>query len=207
MRILVFGASGRAGKHVVKAALEKGHVVLAFTRNPVGFPLGHPKLEVARGDVLDYPAVLAAVRGAHGVICALGTAEVRGTAVLSRGTANIVRAMREHGLRRLVCLSCARPSGRGGVTAFKKVVGPRWPGPVLEDRRRQAGVLEASELDWVLVRAARFAEAPFSGRVEVTFKRPAGRGIALADLAEFLVSELESGAHFRLMPIVASPRG
>src|SRR5512136_2637875 len=107
MRILIFGASGRAGKHIVKAALEAGHVVLAFTRKPLGFPLGHPKLEVARGDVLDYPSVLAAVRGAHGVICAIGAADVEDTAVLSRGTANIVRAMRESGLRRLVCLASA----------------------------------------------------------------------------------------------------
>jgi len=206
MRILIFGASGRAGKHVVKEALERGHVVLAFTRNPIGFPLGHPKLEVARGDVLDYPAVLAAVRGAHGVICALGTADVKGTAVLSRGTANIVRAMNEQGLRRLVCLSSAGVFGRDAGTVFGRFMGGPILRHVLEDKRRQAGVLEASGLDWVLVRAARFQDNPASGRYEVTFKHPAGHGIALEDLAEFLVSELETGAHFRLMPIVSSPR-
>jgi len=206
MRILIFGASGRAGKHIVKASLERGHVVLAFTRNPVGFPLGHPKLEVARGDVLDYPAVLAAVRGAHGVICALGTANVKGTAVLSQGTANIIRAMNEQGLRRLVCLSSAGLFGRGGGAASGRVRGQLSPRHVLADMRRQAGVLEASGLDWVLVRAARFLDEPAAGSCEVTFKRPAGPGIALGDLAEFLVSELESGAHFRLMPIVSNPR-
>lgn len=206
MRILIFGASGRAGKHVVKAALERGHVVLAFTRNPVGFPLGHPKLEVARGDVLDYPAVLAAVRGAHGVICALGSANAKGTTVLSRGTANIVRAMNEQGLRRLVCLGSAGPSGWGGGAFFGRVAGPFFLRHMMEDRRGQAGVLEASGLDWILVRSARFLDQPATGRYAVTFKRPAGPGIALPDLAEFLVSELESGAHFRLMPIVSNPR-
>ena len=206
MRILIFGASGRAGKHIVKAALERGHVVLAFTRNPVGFPLGHPKLEVARGDVLDYPSVLAAVRGAHGVICALGTANVKGTTVLSRGTANIVRAMDEQGLRRLVCLSSAGLFGRDGGALLGRPVGPLRLRHVLADKRRQAGVLEASGLDWVLVRAARFQDKPATGCCQVTYGRPAGPGIALGDLAGFLVSELESGAHFRLMPIVSGPR-
>jgi uncharacterized protein YbjT (DUF2867 family) len=206
MRILIFGASGRAGKHVVMAALERGHVVLAFTRNPVGFPLGHPKLEVARGDVLDYPAVQAAVRGAHGVICALGTDNIKGTTVLSRGTANIVRAMNEQGLRRLVCLSSAGLFGRAGGALFGRVIGPSSQRHVLKDMRRQAGVLEASGLDWVLIRATRFLDAPASGRCVVAFERPAGPGIALGDLAGFLVSELENGAHFRLMPIVSGPR-
>jgi putative NADH-flavin reductase len=206
MRVLIFGASGRAGKYVVKEALERGHVVVAFTRNAAGFPLGHPKLDVVRGDVLDYPPVLAAMGGAHGVICALGAPNIKGATIISRGTANIVRAMREQGVRRLICLTSAGLFGQDDGFVLGRFIGRLFLGHVMEDKRRQAGILEASGLDWVLVRAVRFSEKPATGRYEITFRRPASRAVALADLAEFMLLELESGAHFRLMPIVSSPR-
>lgn len=206
MRILIFGASGRAGKFIVKEALERGHVVLAFTRNSEAFPLGHPKLEVARGDVLDYPAVRAAMRGAHGVICALGTPNVRGTTVLSRGTANILQAMKEQGVRRLVCLTSAGLFGSDGGFLFGRVTGPLLFKHVMRDKRRQAGILEASGLDWVLIRAVRFLDNPASGRYEISFDRPAGPRVNLGDLAEFMISELEREEYLRRLPIISSPR-
>jgi len=204
MRILVFGASGRAGKYLVKEALERGHVVVAFTRDASAYPLGHPKLQVVRGDILDFSSVLAAARGAHGVICALGAANLKGTTVLSRGTGDIIRAMKEQGVRRLVCLTCARFLKTDGPFLASRVIFPLALRHVREDRRRQAGLLEASGLDWALVRAVRFWDRPATGHYEVTFGRPAGRWIALGDLAEFMVTELETGGHFGRMPIISS---
>lgn len=34
MKIIVFGATGRVGQHVLKQALEKGYEVTAFVRTP-----------------------------------------------------------------------------------------------------------------------------------------------------------------------------
>jgi putative NADH-flavin reductase len=204
MRILIFGASGRAGKYLVKEALERGHVVVAFTRNAATFPLGHPKLQVARGDILDFDSVIAAVKGIHGVLSALGTKNIKRTTALSQGTANIIRAMNEQRIRRLVCLTCAGLFKNDGGFLSGRVIFPILLGHVMADKRRQAGLLEASGLDWALVRSARFSDGPATGRYEVTFGRPAGSRIALGDLAEFMVTELESGAYFGRMPIVSS---
>ncbi len=206
MRILIFGASGRAGKYIVKEALERGHVVLAFTRNSEAFPLGHPRLDVARGDALDYLSVRAAMRGAHGVVCALGTPNAPGTTVLSRGTANILQAMREQEVRRLVCLTSAGLFGGDGTLFFGRIVGPLFLRHVLQDKRRQAGILEASGLDWALVRAVQFLDNPGSGKYKITFNRPAGPRINLGDLAEFVISELEQGEYVRRLPIISNPR-
>ena len=53
MKIVVFGATGPTGRHVVERALELGHEVTAFVRNPSGLSLSHPALNVQQGDVLD----------------------------------------------------------------------------------------------------------------------------------------------------------
>ncbi len=57
MRILIFGASGRTGRPLVEQALERGHEVTAFVRDPVRLALEHGRLRVVSGDVTDAVAV------------------------------------------------------------------------------------------------------------------------------------------------------
>jgi len=68
MRVLVTGASGFVGSHLVPALVARGHDVVALTRDPTSYvaPAG---VEVVQGDVLDpelsLPAVDAAVYLVH----------------------------------------------------------------------------------------------------------------------------------------------
>lgn len=73
MRLLVFGASGGTGRQLVEQALEQGHTVTAFARNPSKIHQVHDNLRVAKGDILDASSVDAAVTGQDGVLSALGT--------------------------------------------------------------------------------------------------------------------------------------
>ena len=61
MRLLIFGASGQSGRELVRQALERGHAVTAFVRQPSGIPSAHPKLRVIQGDVGDPSAVHSAL--------------------------------------------------------------------------------------------------------------------------------------------------
>ena len=204
MRIVVFGASGRAGLYIVKEALEREHRVAAFTRRPEAFPLGHPKLDIIGGDVLDPAAVARAVRGAHGVICALGARRRRDTTVLSKGTENIIRGMEAAGCRRLVCLSSAGILSRGARLFFGRGISRIFERRASAVKKEQLGRLLASGLDWVLVGTPRFREGPGSGRAQVTCDGPAGRYVFLGDLAAFLVEELEKGRYLKKLPTISS---
>lgn len=73
MKLLVFGATGGTGRRLVQQALEQGHVVTAFARDPTKLRLAHDHLRVFRGDVLSKESVDAAVAGQDGVLSALGT--------------------------------------------------------------------------------------------------------------------------------------
>ena len=101
MRVLVFGATGSVGRHVVGQGLARGHDVTAFVRGPSGLVVAHERLTVFRGDVLDATSVERAVRGQEAVLCSIGAG--RKGRVRSEGTLNIVRAMEGAGVRRLVC--------------------------------------------------------------------------------------------------------
>ena len=53
MKLIVFGATGGTGQHLVKQALAQGHAVTAFVRNPAKFGVSHPNLRVVQGDAME----------------------------------------------------------------------------------------------------------------------------------------------------------
>lgn len=52
MKIIVFGATGTVGRHIVDRALLQGHEVTAFARKAAAVTLSHPRLSVIEGDVM-----------------------------------------------------------------------------------------------------------------------------------------------------------
>jgi putative NADH-flavin reductase len=72
MKVLVFGATGGTGRQLVRQALEQGHVVTAFARDPGKMHLVHDNLRVVRGDILEPASIETAVAGQDAVMSALG---------------------------------------------------------------------------------------------------------------------------------------
>ena len=64
--MLVYGATGKAGRLVLERALEQGWAVTAFVRNPSRLPEGlRARVSVAVGDLCDAASVSAAVRASR----------------------------------------------------------------------------------------------------------------------------------------------
>lgn len=61
LQILVYGATGKVGTHVVDEALQRGHVVTAVSRDPARIEKQHPNLTAARGDLLDTDSIASLV--------------------------------------------------------------------------------------------------------------------------------------------------
>ena len=50
MKVIIFGASGSIGRHVVRKALDQGHGVTAFARDPAKIGSEHDGLVRRAGD-------------------------------------------------------------------------------------------------------------------------------------------------------------
>ena len=72
MNLLILGATGGTGRALVEQALEQGHIVTAFARDPSKLRTTHPNLRTAKGDILNYHSVETALRGQDAVLSALG---------------------------------------------------------------------------------------------------------------------------------------
>lgn len=175
MSVLIVGASGGTGRLLVGQALDAGHEVTALVRDPARLPLQHARLRVMQADVMR-PETLV-VGGHDAVLCALGTMPEsradrpriqRGVPVCSEGTRNLVSAMREAGVSRLVVESSvsvgeSRHESRWGAAWLIR----RILADVMEDKERQESSVRASGLDWTIVRPAKLRDGPISGRVRV----------------------------------------
>ena len=66
--IVIYGATGEVGSHIVREALERGHRVTAVSRNPARVEMQHSNLSVVKGDLLDKASVAGTVTGKDVVI-------------------------------------------------------------------------------------------------------------------------------------------
>src|SRR5438045_421422 len=105
MNILVLGATGPLGRHIVERALSAGHHVTALVRSP-GRLTPHEHLREAVGDVLDADTVAAAVPGHDAVISALGHSRPsQHGRDLHPAVPHLLDAMRAAGVSRLIWVS------------------------------------------------------------------------------------------------------
>jgi dihydroflavonol-4-reductase len=109
---LVTGATGLVGHSIVKELLARKRRVRVLVRSPERASRTIPDgCEIAKGDVTDPDAVLAAARGCEVVYHAAGLPEqwLRDPrafdAVNVGGTRNVIAAVRAHGVRRLMYTS------------------------------------------------------------------------------------------------------
>lgn len=208
-KIALFGGSGQTGQEFLAQALEAGHPVKALARTPAKISQQSPLLEVIPGDVLQYKDVERTVAGAEVVVSLFGHVKGSPEWLQTNGTRHIVQAMQAHGLSRIISLS-------GGGLPFPEKDQPKFPDKmirfimkvavpkVLNDAIAHAQVLEESGLDWVIVRGPRLTNDPEKGSYRVGWVGVnASTKIARADLADFLLKQVEETQFVHQMPFVS----
>src|SRR3954468_23007993 len=122
MNVTVFGATGGVGREVVSRALDAGHHVTAYLRNPAKLAVTHPNLKEITGELTDRDAVHRAAHGADAIISALGPSlDRKATGMpLIEGTRTIVDAMRAEDVERYSGI--ATPSPRDTRSRLGRIV-------------------------------------------------------------------------------------
>jgi putative NADH-flavin reductase len=207
MKIMILGATGSIGRHLVPQALALGHEVTVLVRDPSKLEARHERLRIVTGDALDPAAVDTAVRGQEGVIFSLGRSNHRApTAMFSDATRILIHAMETQGVRRLVCITgigAGDSRGHGGFL-YDKIIFPWFTKETYADKDRQEALIRESSLDWIIVRPASFNNGPQPGnlRAVTDLKNITIRSISRADAAGFVLEQLSSDRYLRKSPVV-----
>jgi putative NADH-flavin reductase len=173
VKVLIIGATGKIGRLTVSESLGLGHHVTAFGRavdriKPVA------QLTVFRGDVLNADDVNRSVPGHDVVILTFGAIPnvktlLFGTDLCDVGTRNVIAAMEQWGVRRLVAMTSigAGDSAGHGSWAFRNIVKPVLLGRIMKDRTNQETRVRASRVsEWVIVRPSELTDGPQNERLQ-----------------------------------------
>lgn len=185
MRITVLGATGGVGTEVVKQALERGWHVTAVVRDPARLSL---PADVVVAGLGEQEKLTAAIEGRDAVISALGTRDRKPTTVQSDGARVAIAA----GAKRLLVVSASGLDTQGDGLFTRTLVKPLLNAVLKEgytDMRAMEALVEASDLDWTIVRPPMLLNGPRTGVVQSRLDGNV-RGsytIRRADVAGFLL--------------------
>lgn len=207
MKVLVIASSRRIQRQLIEQAQVEGHEVTTLERKVPRFRWRRPKHRVIEGDVLNERSLAPAVAGQNAVLCWLTPKSPRQpNTYLWEGTANLIRTMEKHGVRRLICISaCGAGDSRGHCGFFyDKIVQPLFLKHVFEDRDRQEELIRGTQLDWVIVRLARLSNGRPRGEYMVLtdLRNFRARRIALVDAVEFALKQLSNNFYVFQAPVV-----
>jgi putative NADH-flavin reductase len=210
--VLIIGASRGTGLETVKAALRAGHSVRGLARSARRIPVEHPKLEKITGDALEMATVKRALTGVDVVIQSLGVPAgpeiiLKPTQFFSKATRVLVTAMEEAQVKRLICVTgfgAGDSHGSGGLlysAAFHLLLGRLY-----DDKDVQEWIVRRSKVDWLIVRPVILTDGPKTNayRAVIDPRDWTWGFISRADVADFLVKQIDDDAFLHKTPVLMS---
>ncbi|XP_016975663.1 flavin reductase (NADPH) [Drosophila rhopaloa] len=189
-RIAIIGGTGMTGECAVDHALEKGLTVKLLYRSEKTVPERFKsKVELVKGDVTNYEDVKSLIEGVGAVAVILGTRnKLEATTELSRGTENLIKAMKEAKLSKfsIVMSSFLLRSLQEVPAVFHRLN---------EEHQRMLDLTKASGLDWIAILPPHIADEPATGYTVVHDEAP-GRLVSKYDLGKFIIDSLEQPEHY-----------
>jgi len=194
MKLAIFGATGKTGIEIVKQALDQGHAVTAYVRDPSRLAIEDERLTIVVGDAFNPASVAKSVKGQDAVICALGAgSELKKTTVRTTGTINIISGMQKNDVKRLLVVTAM---GVGESWDTLSLINKFFFATLLkssrDDHETQEAAVKVSGLDWTIIRPSGLTDTPRTGVYEVGENIPAVTSkISRADIADLILNELE----------------
>lgn len=163
MTILLLGATGRTGKHVLETLLEQNHTVHALVRNKSKVSAQSSRLILFEGDTTNEQTLSNAMKGCEAIISVLNVSRTSDfpwsklrtpTNLLSRTMTNILQVASTQSINKIIVCSA------WGVHETKKEI-PAWfrwfinnsnIGPAYKDHEKQEDLLRNSPFDFTIVR-------------------------------------------------------
>ncbi|MFX3636510.1 MAG: NAD(P)-dependent oxidoreductase [Candidatus Pristimantibacillus sp.] len=199
MNIVILGATGRVGRHIMELALNDGHTVQALVRTPEKLEFEAANLKVLQGNVLNSHDLNAVLDGGDVVISALNT---DGNTTLSDSFPLLIQAMNTYRIKRLVTVGTAgilQSRVDPDLLRYQSSESKRTLTRAAEEHHTVFKLLAQSELEWTIVCPTYLPDGSYTGeyRVERDYLPDNAVQISVADTAEFTYKQAFSTIYSR----------
>ena len=206
MNILIFGASGKTGLELVRQGLLQEQQITAFVRNPEKIsPIKLDRLKIVQGDVKDFNSVAAAVKNQDVVISALGVSQpLKNDPVVIEGIRNIIKAMQEMKVNRLIYLSfIAVGEGRKNAGFLIKNIVSRIVRHEIADHKEKERLIRSSQLEWTIIHPPKLTNNPGKNNYRTGENIKANKflpTLSRVDLADFMLKQVTDKTYIHKTP-------
>jgi uncharacterized protein YbjT (DUF2867 family) len=187
VNILVLGANGGTGVHVVEQAAAAGDRVIALIRGTnVNVVLTRGGVDLIHGDATSAPDLAKAMAGADVVISTLGG---RGPSIMTDAVRAIIDAAHQAGMRRVVLMSSFAVE-RDRLGPMAKLMSNLAMGKAIADKTASERLLRSSDLEWTIVYPTVLTNKPASGMSRIVpddKKLSPTHKVSRADVASWLL--------------------
>ena len=201
MKLVVLGATGGTGLHIVRQAIEHGHSVTAFVRSPGRLMPFRDRLRIVQGNLTNSGELEQVIEGHDAVLSAFGPrVPILKTDenLLRRFALALTKAMTRAEVSRVVVESVAFLF-RDSIVPPTYVFGRLFFHSLVTDASAMEGVFAESELHWTMVRPPQLTDKPYTGkyRVREGHLPRLGFKISRADVADFMIKVAENHSSIR----------
>jgi putative NADH-flavin reductase len=215
MKLLLIGATGRTGQHILQGALERGHLVHTIVRDASKVKK-HDRLTLFEGFPSDPELINEAIKGCQAVLVALNVSRqsdwpwsaLRSPKTLISNTiSQLIQAMNDHQVNRIITISAW-----GTNETFKEL--PSWfrwlirnsniKYPYL-DHERHEELLKNTDLNYTVLRPAGLTNGKKEKKVIVSFQKEPKPSFVISrkNVACFMLDCLEHEMHLKELPTIS----
>lgn len=207
MKLTLFGADGRTGEKVLNQAIENGYDVNAFVRSMPEVP--HKEATYFVGDVLKLQTITPAVNGTDAVVSVIGHVPGADPRLQTKGISNIISAMNDAGVERLISMTGAGVPDKDDVFQGTGIILTKMLELLQRDRvtdgRAHAEVIRSSSLDWTIVRCPKLTNGPLTKKYQTGYiKAGLFDTISRADVADFILRCIQKREYIHSAPIITN---
>ena len=213
MHVLIYGADGATGARLVEQALDRGHTVRASCRALDGSERAAEGLEWVETDLLEADGPRGDMAGVDAVLSAVGIDAGPSTVVnppplYTDGTRNVIAAMEEAGVDRLVVISASFVETMARGPIWFEAAARLGLSQIFAQMGEMEKILRATPaLRWTAVRPGWLLDEAASGDFEV-FEDVIPEDLIrtrTGDLAAFMLDCAEGDLHIHATPAIARP--
>ncbi len=200
MKVVLFGATGKAGSRILKELIARGHQVVAAARNPEKVP-NQAGVTVKQDDLSDVDKIAELVKGADAAVSAYGPPADNTDALVGVTERQIKAFAKAGGPRLLVVGGAGGLEVAPGVSLLDSGNVPEMFIPIAVSHGKAYKLLKDSNIDWTYFAPAGYFEpgqrtGQFRlGKDNLVMDEKGDTRISMEDYAIAVVDELEKPAH------------
>lgn len=195
MKIFLLGATGKTGTILLKMALDRGHHVTAYVRNPERTGIARENLHIVKGDVFSVKDMSSAMGGHDVVVSCLGGNDNDKKTVIADMTQVIVDSMELNHIKRLITISSAGIHDE--FSMITNLIVKMFYKHVINDHKVASKIIMSSGIEYTLARPLSLTDGELTKKYrKVSIGVPkGGKNISREDLVHFLLGCIETGEH------------